>query len=152
MIKQPTPYRIGTGATSLLMVLVILCLTIFSALCCSATASEKRLSQRMWDTEDAILAASNAAQKRIAQTDSLLLEARENAMDLPTLVSALWEILPYPARLQESTLSFTLPVNDHLQLQVSMDILPPTSPARYTLTEYLIAPVADINPEETLWN
>ena len=74
-------YRIGTGATSLLMILVVLCLTALSVVSYTSAHSELSITRRATKVQEAVYAATAEGYDRLAELDAALyaVDATEEA-------------------------------------------------------------------------
>lgn len=114
-------YRIGTGATSLLMVLVILCLTVMSVLACTAAGNEESLQQRRTGVALAMRRAQNTCWQITAQIDTALVQRRTEGSDLsPAEYLTRAGVLPEGAQTEEDTVSFAVPATDMITMQVTL--------------------------------
>lgn len=66
MSRSGGTYRIGTGATSLLMILVILCLTALSVVSYTSAHSELSITRRAAKVQEAVYAATAEGYDRLA--------------------------------------------------------------------------------------
>ena len=74
--KSKTEYRVGIGASSILMVLVILALTAVSLLSFRSAKNTEALTKRNLQMTVAYYEASANAQKKLAAIDELLVESQ----------------------------------------------------------------------------
>lgn len=83
--KESAPF--GAGMSSLLMVFVVLCLTVFGVLAYMTARADSRLTQRSAQMVQAYYAADAEAEEALARLDAALLEMPEkklwNPRDLP---------------------------------------------------------------------
>lgn len=77
--KERTPF--GTGISSLLMLFVILCLTVFGVLAYMTARADNRLTQRSAEAVRAYYAADARAEEILAQVDAA------SAETLPTVLA-----------------------------------------------------------------
>lgn len=75
--KESTPF--GTGMSSLLMIFVVLCLTVFGVLAYMTARADDRLTQRSAEMVQAYYQADAAAEEALAQLDAALLELEPEA-------------------------------------------------------------------------
>lgn len=76
MKRSGGAYRIGTGATSLMMVLVILTLTALSVVSYTSARSELMVSRRAAQVHTQVYAAMSQGYDRLAALDAALLQLR----------------------------------------------------------------------------
>ena len=73
--KESAPF--GAGVSSLLMVFVVLCLTVFGVLAYMTARADSRLTQRSAQMVQAYYAADAEAEEALARLDAALLEMPE---------------------------------------------------------------------------
>ncbi|MDO4483064.1 MAG: hypothetical protein Q4C54_01125 [Clostridia bacterium] len=137
MAGKKESYRIGTGATSLLMVLVILCLTMLSALCYSSASSEKRPRERVSSVQHEVYAAQNTAQRTIAELDAIIASCA--GLEGDSYLDAISQKIAdagMTAELDGDEITFSVPANDNLCLNVALTVNQPGEQTRYTITRY----------------
>lgn len=100
MNKIKQEYRIGTGATSTLMIFIVLCLTTLSILSFVSAKADLAMSQRSAGMVIEYYAAAATAQEHIAALDGALKAAREAAADEAGYVESIKEIAVAGARAQ----------------------------------------------------
>lgn len=128
----------GMGASSLLMILVILCLTTLGVLALTSALAEYRLSARTAQNSAAYYEASANAQEELALLDQTLARLRMDSADAAD----------YEARKADSGLEFTdadrslyeilEPLGDGRVLCVRVEVLPLESDARYRMRGYSV--------------
>ena len=74
-MKQKEGFRLGTGTSSILMIFVVLCLTVFGVLSFSTASADQRLTDKALDGVTAYYAADALAEEALAQIDACLAEA-----------------------------------------------------------------------------
>lgn len=86
MSKPKTEYRVGVGASSILMILVVLALTALSLLSFSGARHAEVMAKRNVDMVTAYYAATAEAQEKLAVLDSMLatLAAEPEPTPVPT--------------------------------------------------------------------
>lgn len=86
-MKQKTEFHFGVGASSILMIFTVLCLTVFSVLTFSTARADQRLTEKALDGTKEYYAADRQAEETLARIDGIL----EKAKDLPTVKQLLAE-------------------------------------------------------------
>jgi len=76
-VKQNRQTRVGLGAASLIMILLVLCLVLLGVLSLMSARSDLSLSARHAELAAGYAEASANAQRALAELDALLAEARE---------------------------------------------------------------------------
>ena len=119
MSRSGGTYRIGTGATSLLMILVILCLTALSVVSYTSAHSELSITRRAAKVQEAVYAATAEGYDRLAELDAALyaVDATEEA----------WQLM--------------LPVTEKLELTLRVRLTPGTE-TRMEIVSFATAPLA----------
>ncbi|MEG1570150.1 MAG: hypothetical protein RSC40_08170 [Clostridia bacterium] len=87
MSKAKTEYRIGTGSSSVLMILVVMAMAALSLLAFGSARNTKALTERNVQMSVAYYEAAARIQEKLALIDETLFEyAEKNAGNLPDLV------------------------------------------------------------------
>lgn len=86
-MKQKTEFHFGVGASSILMIFTVLCLTVFSVLTFSTARADQRLTEKALDGTREYYAADRQAEETLARIDGILKKAK----DLPTAKQLLAE-------------------------------------------------------------
>ncbi|MGI5893289.1 MAG: hypothetical protein ACOX6P_01705 [Candidatus Merdivicinus sp.] len=77
--KQQESLPFGTGISTMLMVFVILCLTVFGMLAFLTARADSRLTDRMADSVQEYYAADARAEELLAEVDGILLSEPDTA-------------------------------------------------------------------------
>ena len=84
-MKQKGNFHFGVGTSSILMIFVVLCLTVFAVLSFSTARADQRLTEKALAGTAAYYAADVQAEETLAQIDGILAEvlaaAPENYME-----------------------------------------------------------------------
>ena len=83
-MKAFNRFHIGTGVSSLIMILVVLCLTVFAVLSYTTARADAALTQKSLDAADAYYRAASRMERTLAQVDGVLAAAAEQAGDSQT--------------------------------------------------------------------
>lgn len=139
MNKSGGAYRIGTGATSLMMILVILCLTALSVVSYTSARSELSIARRAAAVDEAVYAAMDQGYDCLAALDAAWLEARsqgEASYDAACATAA--EQLGWTATEIGWERSFS--ATEKLELCVAVDLLPYDAETHMRVTSFATAP------------
>ncbi|WRS26455.1 hypothetical protein U6B65_08865 [Oscillospiraceae bacterium MB08-C2-2] len=127
--KQTT--GINVGGSSLLIIFVLLCLTTFATLSLVSANADLRLTEKTARAATEYYIADTLGEETLAQLIPLLQQAYtpgDSAAYFSRLESSLSE-LSFPARLvtneQKTFIEYTVPINEKLQLVVSLELLFP---------------------------
>ena len=133
MSRSGGTYRIGTGATSLLMILVILCLTALSVVSYTSAHSELSITRRATKVQEAVYAAEGY--DRLAELDAALyaVDATEEAYTQAAAELG-WEAA-------EDGWQLLLPVTEKLELTLRVRLTPGTE-TRMEIVSFATAPLA----------
>lgn len=141
--KHKQEYRVGTGATSMLMIFIVLCLTTLSILSYSSARADLAITKRNVEMNEKSNEAVCAAQRIIAEIDGQLVAARaqtdddDEYADLVSLIS----VDDVEINADESMeLSFLVNAGYDRWLDVTMQITPlwDTS-TRYYLVRHVLS-------------
>lgn len=135
MSRSGGTYRIGTGATSLLMILVILCLTALSVVSYTSAHSELSITRRATKVQEAVYAATAEGYDRLAELDAALyaVDATEEAYTQAAAELG-WEAA-------EDGWQLILPVTEKLALTLRVRLTPGTE-TRMEIVSFATAPLA----------
>ena len=137
MSREKGEYRVGVGASSVLMILVVLALTALSLLALGSARNTEALTRRGQQMVVSYYEAAADAQLRLMAADQWLLTARKSAVDEAGYRQALAETLPEGFALTEEGFAFTLDAGNGRRLAVEARITPlAESGARYVVTRH----------------
>lgn len=137
------------GSSSLLVIFLALCLATFSVLALSSARSDYTFSKKAAEHREAYYAASNTAEKMLAELDEMILDARKSTA-APSDEGAFTRSLAmqltneYTYDTVNRELYFTVPMTDTQVLSVAVRINAPNDAARYTVIRWTV--------ETTLYN
>lgn len=145
--RKPAKSRgAGLGGTLILMVFVVVCLAVFSALSFVTARADLALSEKNNDALEAFYTADAAAQTKLAQIDDRLVQAAGKAGDYAANCAALLTGLPdlvYQAGSgsEPDKVAFEIKVDDVRTLYVELALadigqIKTGNSGRYTLTAY----------------
>lgn len=78
-MKRKSSFFPGVGASSILMIFVVLCLTMFGVLSFVTANADYKISTKNANTVENYYKASSSAQQKLAEIDSVLLQAKSDA-------------------------------------------------------------------------
>lgn len=127
-------YRIGPGASSLLLILLALVLTVLGMLALLSARADRTLSQRARDMTKAYYDARALSQERLMEIDQILGEAESSGAD--GYFAAVAGALPEWAALSGRTIAFSQDAGGERSIRVTILLNEPGSGgARYEITE-----------------
>lgn len=146
-----TEYRVGIGASSILMIFIILSLTTLGVLSFASARADMLLTARRQRQVETYYETVADAQRLLAEIDAALLTAQQDpdayATHLEALASLDNRITVKPA---DMSISFALPAGDSLQLEVNLTATGADSPLRYTITGHQLVNIAAWQPDTSL--
>ena len=130
-MKQKGSFRISIGTSSIVMIFVVLCLTVFAVLSFISADADFRLTERTADSTGYYYKADAEMQAAIAKVDALLKKGVPNsAFTSESLGVQL-------SRLSAGTLQLTVPVDQNRQLQAVLTV-PGENGTRFSVTRYQV--------------
>ena len=121
----------GMGASSILMIFVVLALTTFGILSFLSARADLRLTERAADHTVAYYKADRAVEDTLAAIDDALVKARREFASLPEAETLSADTLPSRQAVYEE---FSVPVGDgRRQIVTQLEILPLENPMRTTV-------------------
>ena len=140
----------NVGASSLLVIFIILCMAVFATLSLSSAKSDYSFSYQMGQRKTEYYTACNQAQLQLAKLHAFLMETAQTTENTQAFfeqagkVSELSHLLTYSDR----RVSFRIPVNDSQTLEVELALRSPhdtdsDQPIRelYTIEKWATVPV-----------
>lgn len=115
-------HRIGPGASTVLMILLVLCLTMLGALSLAAARNDLAITRRALVAERAYHSAQAEAAAQLAGLDARIADLRASSGDEAAFRSALEALEGYDAATGE--IDLRLPVDDHRTLWLTLRVLP----------------------------
>lgn len=149
-------YRMGVGATSMLMIFVVLALTTLSILSLSSAQSDLSMTRRNVELLTEYYNAAAEAQDVLAQVDASCLTLRETAPNQEAYEKGVSEMqipgefLHYNSA--DMSIQFSLDAGGGRALRVELDILPFDSEGdqRYVLRKHQLVNESEWAPESDL--
>lgn len=117
-MKSKKRYGLNIGTSSILIIIVILCLVCFSGLSITSANADYRLSKRLADRTTAYYDACNQAQSTLATLSTQLEELYQQSSSKADYENKIKESL-------QDSLSFSYSINENQTLQVSVSPLYP---------------------------
>lgn len=138
-----TGYRIGPGAASILLVIVVVSMSILGILALSESKSEVRLSEKnaLFVEEKSRLEAE--AVQTLALLDAILLKARENADTNEAYFEYIYNEIPGCVSVEDDCLSWTQGSIHNRTLYLKIKVLPIESSVRYEWLQHRLVSAAD---------
>lgn len=115
-------HRAGPGTSTVLLILVVMCLTMLGVLSMAAARNDLAVTQRSLQAEDAYYQARIQAAQALAEMDEALASGE----------------------IQDERITLEVPVDDHRMIRMTAEIFPEGSSDRYALIENRVV----IIPEE----
>ena len=120
-------FRIGPGAASIILVIVVVTMSILGVLALSEAKTEKTLSEKSTQfVKEANLLEYNA-QFTVMQLDEIISSAREQS----DFLSYIKETIPENVSMMEDRLSFETSLDGSKFLEITIRILPDTEDERF---------------------
>ena len=138
MNRKKSVITLGPGASSLILIFVVLSLTALGMLSLMTSRNDFRLAERSASVTQAVYALNVRAEERRAELDALLLSCAKDASSDAEYLSAVSAALPDDVLLEDDLLLFTVE-DDSRMLDCALRIYPLSAPvrtawARYNLT------------------
>ncbi len=125
------PYRIGPGAASILMVIVVVSMAILGLLALSEAQNEARLSEKNAAFVKEKAQTEAEAEKTLMQLDEILVSARKNTDNNDEYFEYINSVLPDGMTMEDNLISWTEGGQSAKSLLVTLRILPMESPVRF---------------------
>ena len=107
MSRKKSSITLGPGASSLILIFVVLSLTTLGMLSLMASRNDFRLAQRSAQVTEAVYALQVRAEERRAELDGILASCAKEAGDEETYLAAVEASLPDDVELDGTLLLFT---------------------------------------------
>lgn len=149
MNKAPE-YRVGIGASSIIMIFIVLSLTTLGVLSFASARSDLILTERRQSQVESYYNSVSLAQQMIAQIDSALLKAAATPETFEEAVGAIGEIDSL-ITVDGMQISFQLPVGETQSLAITLDVHAPGGDAgRYSLSKHQLIYSADWEADNSI--
>lgn len=124
--------RSGAGASSIMVIIMIVCMTVFGVLAIVSVRTEQQLSQKTTDTFVTRYEADAQAQRTIARIDEILLQSSSD-----TLRANIESIEGVTLSVDGTEIRFEQPIDDNISLVVVLgDLRPGAASNRYAILSY----------------
>lgn len=120
-MKGKKRFGLNIGTSSILIIIVILCLVCFSALSITSANADYRLSKRLADRTTAYYDACNQAQVHLCELSGELSELYQKSVSIDDYENKIKESM-------QGSLTFSYPIGENQILQVNVSPLYPENP------------------------
>ena len=144
-MKNKSSITLGPGASSLVLIFVVLSLTALGMLSLMTSRNDLCLAERSAQVIEAVYALNVQAEEKRAELDGLLKECTEN--DAEDALSLLETALPDDVELEEGQLLFTVEDGARM-LDCALDVLSPGEGPRMVWVRYDLT----AETEDDSWN
>ncbi len=114
MNEKKQSFSLHIGSTSILLIFVLLCMISFATLSIVSANADKKLTQKIVERTNAYYDACNLAEKSLSSLDKTLISIYENSSSQEEYFDTVGH-----------RKSYTLPISDVQNLEISLDILYP---------------------------
>lgn len=149
-MNKGAEYRVGIGASSILMIFIILSLTTLGVLSFASARADLALTARKQKQIEAYYTTTAEAQALIAQIDEALLKAQADPETYDTEVRALRSMDDRISVGMDMTISLALPVGDTQQLRVKLQPNGAEDAERYTVMAHYLVNVENWQPDNSI--
>lgn len=127
MAKKKEISGIQIGTSSLILIFVVLCLTIFSVLSLMSSMSDMRLAQKSLSATEEYYKADSLAEKKLKEIDMII----ESTYALEEKMGEIYD----PAT---GLISYEIPINEHQVLCVELEVISRAKDGekRYNITKW----------------
>lgn len=149
-MKKKSSISLGPGASSLILIFVVLSLSVLGMLSLMTSRNDQRLSQRSAEVIEAVYALNAAAEERRAQIDETLAASAAEAADAQAYEALVSAALPAGVTLEEHVLRWE-ETDGTRTLTCALSLEPLGGKARTQWLQHdLASQIAD--DTEDLWN
>lgn len=138
MIRNAQRYHIGPGAASLIMIVVVLCLTVLSLLALIGARTDYRLAERSREMVTSYYEADARTQRALAALDGALTKARAEHVDEQGYFEAVRHNLPEGWTPVGDALRFAADAGADRALVMAVELLPPDEAERYRVISVML--------------
>ena len=155
-MKQNRQTRVGLGAASLIMILLVLCLVLMGVLSLMSARADLDLSRRHAKLAEGYAEASAAAQRALAELDALLAEAHAKSTDEAQYAALCTDTVKAGGASVEweddVTAALYLDAGEERQIEVRVERIPWSIAAktRFTITSYRLIDAKEWEQTESL--
>lgn len=149
-MNRSPQYRVGIGASSILMIFVVLSLTTLGVLSFASARANLHLTDRRQIQVESYYTAVAEAQALIARIDAALAQAAEDPDAYDAQVLALDDMDTRILVEEDRMVSFSLPVGDSQALNVRLAVAEAGDTPRYTMRTHELVNVTDWQPDYSM--
>lgn len=122
-------YQIGPGAASLILLIVVLCMTVLGILSLISARADRRMAQRAVEMTRGYYAADEQVERALSQLDACLRDAAQGAPDHETYLTRAADTLPDGWTMDDGTAYYSADAGANRTLECAAKILPPDNVA-----------------------
>ena len=141
-MNRKSSLHLGPGASSLILIFVVLAMSVLGMLSLMTSTNDLRLSRRSAEVIEAVYALNVRAEEQRAALDALALEAAGSADGEAGYLTALEAALPEDVTLEDRVLSWETG-DDFRVLDCALELLPLGSDARTAWLRYDLSAVTE---------
>ena len=130
-------YRIGPGAASLILVIVVLAMSIFALLSLSESDGRLALARRSMDFAEIEYDLSSRAERKLMELDAVLKTAKTESDTNEAYLETVKGILPEPFQMKEDAVSAVFSSGASKELYLEVRILPFDNVSSYEVTAHI---------------
>lgn len=153
-MKNKQEYRVGIGATSMLMIFIVLCLTTLAILALSSARTDYSMTERNVEISLSYYGAVNEAQEVIARVDAALLALRADSVDEEAYWKAVEALSLDDVQLHhpnEEHLAFSVDAGNDSTVDVVLRVMPLSQAnERYQIVKHTLRYIDNWEPENDL--
>lgn len=123
-------HRAGPGASTVLMILLVMCLALLGALSLSVARNDLSVTRRALEAETAYYTAQSAAQAALAQVDAVLVGAGKDAAQWDKALESIEGYDP-----EAGLITLEIPADEYRSIRVVLEPGTPDADDRYTVVE-----------------
>lgn len=156
--KAPAPF-FNIGASSLLVIFLILCLVTFAILTLTSARSDEQFARRLADRKSDYYAACNTAENYLDAIDAIIGKATADTLDFAETASRLTEWsqqaqlpLTMDFDTEAPTVAFQVAIDDQQNLCVTLTLSPTVAPGDtyYHISQWQVVSSGEWNGDQTL--
>lgn len=122
MTENETKKHAHLGTATLLLILCVLCLVVFSVLSLVTAVHDRKLTDRMESYTNAYYQADSQAQDWVMQTDQTLTKLKKNSSSQTEYQNKLKEEFGKSIRKKGKRIVISFPMQDDQKLSVALDV------------------------------
>lgn len=134
-MKQKSFVSLGPGASSLILIFVVLSMAVLGMLSLMTSQNDLRLSERNVQVTEAVYALNASAEHRRAEIDSILIRCTAQAQNESDYLKLVRRELPDGMELEDGII-FWMESDEGRILECALKLFPPDSDRRSTWVRY----------------